>query len=50
MRLALSAVIKHYELMPIEQELKNSEDQIVYLTLMLKSNSFKVKVKQREEQ
>ncbi|KAI8882441.1 cytochrome P450 [Backusella circina FSU 941] len=46
-RLALSAIVKHFELKPIEQELKSSDDQRVYITLMLKNNSFKVKMRQR---
>ncbi|KAI8879798.1 cytochrome P450 [Backusella circina FSU 941] len=48
MRLSLSALLKYYEILPIEQEMKDAEERRAYITLGVAKNSFKIIVKRRE--
>jgi hypothetical protein len=48
MRVALSSFLKYYEMAPIEKELEDSKDVRLYITLGVKKNSFKVRVKHRK--
>lgn len=47
MRIALATLVKHYDLKPIPQELKDAERTVQYLTAQVEKNSFKVLMKRR---
>jgi hypothetical protein len=47
MRLSLSALLKYFEISPIEQEMKDAKERTAFITLGVEKNSFKIRVKHR---
>jgi cytochrome P450 len=47
MRICLSTFLKHFEIAPIEQEMKDAEEIRTFITMTIVKNSFKIRIKRR---
>jgi hypothetical protein len=47
MRVALSCLLKYYEIQPIEKEMEDSNEVRHFITLTVKKSSFKIRIKHR---
>lgn len=47
MRISLATFLKHFEIKPIEQEMKDAEDRRSFITQSVAKNQFHIKVKRR---
>ncbi|KAI9473437.1 MAG: cytochrome P450 [Benjaminiella poitrasii] len=50
MRIAISTLLKNFEIVPIEQEMKDAQDRRAFVTLTVAKNSFCIKMKRRCKQ
>lgn len=47
MRIAIATLLKTFEIQPIEQEMKDTEDRRQFITLTVPKNRFNIKIKRR---